>query len=73
MHLEKDMGSLARYAYCGKELLGWIREKMATQESALGGGRFSTSSLIVVGNGTLACNGPCTIGGGYSTVIRNGS
>jgi hypothetical protein len=28
------MGSLAHYACCGKEMLGWIHEKMATQESA---------------------------------------
>ncbi len=32
------MGNLARYACYGKEMLGWIREKMATQESALKGG-----------------------------------
>jgi hypothetical protein len=35
---------LARYACCGKEMLGWIREKMATQKSAPRGGtpsRFS--------------------------------
>jgi hypothetical protein len=29
-YLGKGMGSLAHYAYCGKEMLGWIREKMAT-------------------------------------------
>jgi hypothetical protein len=28
------MGSLARYARYKKEMLGWIREKMATLESA---------------------------------------
>jgi len=54
-------------------MLGWIHEKMATQESALGGGRFSTSSLIVVENGTSACSGMCTIGEGYTTIARNGS
>jgi hypothetical protein len=32
-------------------MLGWIREKMATQESALGGVRFSASDSIVVRNG----------------------
>ncbi len=32
-------------------MLGWIREKMATQESALGGGRFFASDSIVVRNG----------------------
>ncbi len=31
-------------------MLGWIHEKMATQESALGGGRFFASDLIVVRN-----------------------
>jgi hypothetical protein len=31
-------------------MLGWIRKKMATQELALGGGRFSTSDSIVVRN-----------------------
>jgi hypothetical protein len=28
------MGSPARYACCGKEMLGWIRKKIATPESA---------------------------------------
>jgi hypothetical protein len=28
------MGSRTHYACCGKEMLGWIHEKMATQESA---------------------------------------
>jgi hypothetical protein len=32
-------------------MLGWIREKMAIQESTLGGGKFSTSDSIIVGNG----------------------
>jgi hypothetical protein len=45
------MGSLAHYACCGKEMLGWIREKMATQESAPGGGRLFAFDLIVVRNG----------------------
>jgi hypothetical protein len=45
------MGSLAHYACYEKEMLGWIHEKMATQESAPGGGRFSASDSIVVGNG----------------------
>jgi hypothetical protein len=31
-------------------MLGWICEKMAIQELALGGGRFSTSSPTSVGN-----------------------
>jgi hypothetical protein len=30
-------------------MLGWIREKMATQESALGGGRFFAFSPTTVG------------------------
>jgi hypothetical protein len=46
---------------------------MATQESAPRGGRFSASSLIVVGNGTSACNGLCGAGGDCSTAIGNGS
>jgi hypothetical protein len=45
------MGSLVHYASYGKKMLGWIREKMVTQESALGGGRFSVSDSIVVRNG----------------------
>jgi len=53
------MGSLVHYACCGKEMLGWIREKMATPESALRGGRFSASYSIIAGNDTSACNDPC--------------
>jgi hypothetical protein len=34
------MGSLARYACCGKEMLGEIREKMAIPESAPGVASF---------------------------------
>jgi hypothetical protein len=34
-----------------KKMLGWIREKMATQESTPRGGKFSASDLIVVRNG----------------------
>jgi len=67
------MGSPAHYACYRKEMLGWIREKMATQESALRGGRFFASGSIVIGNGASACNNPCIIGGGYSTTIGNGS
>jgi len=37
------MGSSVRYACCGKEMLGRIREKMAILELALGGGMFFTS------------------------------
>jgi len=54
------MGSPACYAYYGKEMLGWIREKMATPESAPRGGKFSASGSITVGNDTSACNNPCT-------------
>jgi len=46
------MGSPICYACCGKEMLGWIREKMATQALALGGGRFFTSNSTILGNGT---------------------
>jgi hypothetical protein len=53
------MGSLALYACCGKEMLGWIREKMAIQELAPGGGRFFASDPTAVGNGASAYNGPC--------------
>jgi len=52
------MGSLARYVYYGKEMLGWIREKMAIQKSAPGGGRFFASGLIVAGNNTSTCKRP---------------
>jgi len=31
-HLGKGMGSPTHYACYRKEMLGWIREKMATQE-----------------------------------------
>jgi hypothetical protein len=34
------MGNPIHYACCGKEMLDWIREKLATQESALGGSKF---------------------------------
>jgi hypothetical protein len=45
------MGSLVHYACYEKEMLGWIREKMAIQESAQGGGSFSAPDSIVVRNG----------------------
>jgi hypothetical protein len=48
-------------------MLGWICEKMATQESALKGGKFSTFGSTVVGNGASAYNDPCAPGGDYST------
>jgi len=67
------MGSLACYAYYGKEMLGWNREKMATIESALGGDRFSASSSTTVENGASACNNPCAPGKVYSIAAENGS
>jgi len=56
------MGSPTHYACCEKEMLGWIREKMATQTSALRGGRFSTFGSTDAGNGASTCNHPCTLG-----------
>jgi hypothetical protein len=61
------MGSPTHYACCGKEMLGWIRERMATQESTPGGGRFSTSGSTVVGNDASASSNPCAPSGDYST------
>jgi hypothetical protein len=46
---------------------------MATQESARRGGRFSTSSSTVTGNGALACNDLCARSEDYSTAVGNGS
>jgi len=59
------MGSPARYVYCGKEMLGWIREKIVIPESAPRGGRFFASGSITTGNNTLACNHPCAPSGDY--------
>jgi hypothetical protein len=67
------MGSPTRYAYYGKEMLGWIREKMATQASALGGGKFSASNSTVVGNGASACNDLCVPNEDCSIAVGNGS
>jgi len=53
------MGSPVRYACCGKEMLGWIREKMAIPESTPRGGRFFASGSIAVGNDISACSNPC--------------
>jgi len=41
-------------------MLGKIREKMAIQASTRGGGRFSTSSSIVIENNTSTCSDLCT-------------
>jgi hypothetical protein len=48
-------------------MLCWIHEKMITEELALGGGRFSTSSSTVAGNGAPACNDSCAPSRDYST------
>jgi hypothetical protein len=45
-----------------KEMLGWIREKMAIQKSAPRGGRFFASGPTTVGNGTLVYSGQCVAG-----------
>jgi hypothetical protein len=54
-------------------MLGWIHEKMATQESAPGGGRFFTFGSTVVGNGALACSDPYVPGGDYLITAKNNS
>ncbi len=54
-------------------MLGWIREKMATPESALGGGKFSASNSTIVGNDVLAYNDLCALSGDYSIAVRNSS
>jgi len=59
------MGSPVRYACCGKEMLGWICEKMATLEPTPRGGRFSASGSITAGNDTSTCNDSCALGGDY--------
>jgi hypothetical protein len=61
------MGSPTHYVCCGKEMLGWIRETMAIQESTLRGGKFSTFGSTVTENGALTCSDPCTPCGDYST------
>jgi len=65
------MGSPACYACCGKEMLSRICEKMAIQESTPGGGKFFAFGSIVVRNGALAYNNPCTADKAYSTVVNN--
>jgi len=54
-------------------MLGWICEKMAIQESTLGGGRFSASNSTIVRNGASTYNDSCAPGENYSTVVGNGS
>jgi len=67
------MGSLVRYAWCQKEMLGWIREKMAIQESALRGGKFFASNSTAGGNGALVYSNPCTLSEKYSAAAGNSS
>jgi hypothetical protein len=67
------MGSLVRYACCGKEMLDWIHEKMAIQDVTPRGDRFSACSSTVVGNGTSTCSDLCALGEDYSITIGNGS
>jgi len=67
------MGNPARYACSGKEMLGWIHEKMATPESTPRGGRFFASSSITTRNGASACNESCALGEDYSITTRNSS
>jgi hypothetical protein len=54
-------------------MLGWIHEKMAIQESTLGGGRFFAFGSTAVGNDASPCNNSCARGGDCSTVVGNGS
>jgi hypothetical protein len=54
-------------------MLGWIREKMASQELAPRGDKFSISGSTVVGNGASACSDPCALGEDCSTTVRNSS
>ncbi len=67
------MGSPVHYACYGKEMLGWIREKMAIPKSAPKGGRFFDFGLITAGNSALACSDSCAPGGDCSTVAGNSS
>jgi hypothetical protein len=60
-------GQVLNYACCRKNMLGWICEKMATQELALGGGKFSTSDSTVVENGASTYSDPCVSCRDYST------
>jgi hypothetical protein len=56
------MGSLACYVCCRKEMLGWICEKMVTQELAPRGDKFFASNPTVVGNMASTCSGSCVAG-----------
>jgi hypothetical protein len=46
---------------------------MATQESALGGGRFHASGSTVTKNNTSTYSDSCVPSEDYSTVVGNGS
>jgi hypothetical protein len=63
------MGSPTRYVCYGKEMLGWIHEKMGIQELAPGGGKFFASGSTADGNDTLACNKPFAPCGDCSTAL----
>ncbi len=67
------MGSPARYACYRKEMLGWIREKLATQESAPRSDRFSAFDSTVAGNSTSTYSDPCAPSKDYLTAVRNNS
>jgi hypothetical protein len=54
-------------------MLSSFHEKMAIQESALGGGRFFASNSTVVGNDASTCSDPCASSEDCSTAIRNSS
>ncbi len=54
-------------------MLVWICEKMPTPELAPRGGRFSAFASTIAGNGALACNNLCALGGDCSTTAGNGS
>jgi len=45
----------------------------AWEALTLGGGKFSASNSITVGNGTSACNDPCAPGRDYSIAVGNSS
>jgi hypothetical protein len=54
-------------------MLGWIHEKMAIQELALEGGKFSAFGTTAVGNSASACNDLSVPGDDCSTTAGNGS
>jgi hypothetical protein len=43
------MGSPTRYACYGKEMFGWIREKMVIQKLVLRGGKFFAFNPTAIG------------------------